>query len=453
MSSWSALSIYADAAILANGQTVSATEENTERDNNRDWDIDVRAEGIATERHHNSASEPDDTSDGVIWSDSGNTLLKWRNGGAWENVAIATNANTFTGIQTISNSTDASSTTTGALIVTGGVGIAKSIRAGGTIFTEKGGGGSTFHAGTYSSTTTDLSILVFRRSHADVVGTATETVDGEFLGAIFYQGVTSSSGFATAAQIKVIQRGSAGGAQVPADITFQTATASAGAAIRAAITTEGNLSIGPAVNAQPNALVGGILISNGTAEDTALTNGCSAWADDDGASLSEWVFMSEGLTKYHMGGSADEDLQVPGVVDKQDTAVGNVGAGEDDLMSYTMPADLLDVDAKAIRVTGFGLGNGADNVTLKFHFGGTTITMNSGSAVGTWYATIIVMRTGATTQTGMSHFSIGTSSAAKLIGPSETLSGTVVIKFTGENTTDTTNDAVTQTGMIVEIIN
>lgn len=106
MTSWNTLSTYTDDAILASGGTISHTEHNTHRTNVRDYLVAIRVEGIATERNHNNSSAPDDTNDGVLWSDSGNNLLKWRNGGAWKNIAITTNANTWTANQTLANAID-----------------------------------------------------------------------------------------------------------------------------------------------------------------------------------------------------------------------------------------------------------------------------------------------------------------------------------------------------------
>ena len=422
MSSWSALSIYADAATLTNGATISATENNTERTNNRDWDIDVRVEGIATERHHNSASEPDDTSDGVIWSDSGNTLLKWRNGGAWENVAIATNANTWTANQTLANTID-------LLVATdGGSDLGATAKRFGTIFVDA----STITDGITISGADKSILFSDAQNFVREANTATRLELGAQTNMVFF--IDDITG----AENRV------GG--------FQSDGAVARFTVGSFGAVTGNIGIG--VGAPPTALENGIYVLNGVAASAALSNGVSAWAADDGASLSEWVFMSEGLTKYHLGGSADEDVDVGGVVFRDSTAVGNVGSGEDDLMTYTMPADLLDVDGKAVRVTAWGSGNVTDNITLKYHIGTTEGSLNSGSTTGRWHVTIIIQRTGATAQVASAHYIKAT--ATPFIdqrAPAETLSGTVVIKFTGENTSDTTNDAVTQLGMIIEVLN
>ena len=134
--------------------------------------------------------------------------------------------------------------------------------------------------------------------------------------------------------------------------------------------------------------------------------------------------------------------------------MGNVGAGEDDLMTYTMPADLLDVDGKAIRITAWGTGNALDNVTIKLHFGADTATLMAANTVTTWGVTAIIIRTGATTQVGTGLFTKTATAQLRFITAStETLSGSIVVKITGENTGDTSNDAVVQEGMIIEILN
>ena len=309
----------------------------------------------------------------------------------------------------------------------------------------------------YSATNNTRGQVLIRKSSNGTLGTIAETVTGEALGSYTFQGANSSSAFAGGAQIVGTQRGSAGASNVPADIDFLTATASAGAVRRVTITTEGNLSIGSAVGA-PTSLVGGIAMTNGTAATAALSNGISAWAANDAASLSELVVMSEGLTKYHLGGSADEDIGVGGTIDSQITAVGNVGAGEDDLMSFTIPADIFDVNGKAVRIRANFNGNALDNITLKFHFGASSITLFSGAvfaaAFGSVAVDIIIARTASDVQdVSAIGFDTATSTIAVGVVGAETDSGTIVVKFTGENTSDTSSSAVIQQLMITEVLN
>src|SRR3990167_10651382 len=94
MSSWSATSVYTADNTLASGGSISSTENNTHRDNVNDLFVAIVAEGLASERHHDGSAAPDDTNDGVIWSDSANALHKLRQAAAWE--SIVTHSNTLT---------------------------------------------------------------------------------------------------------------------------------------------------------------------------------------------------------------------------------------------------------------------------------------------------------------------------------------------------------------------
>lgn len=144
-----------------------------------------------------------------------------------------------------------------------------------------------------------------------------------------------------------------------------------------------------------------------------------------------------------------------GMIETNTTAVGNVGAGEDDLMSYTIPANTLDTDGKAIRITAWGAGNGADNVTIKWHFGGTEEwTIVSAATRTSWEASVYITRTGASAQVMLGRASANGAvvNPVNATGIIDTTAN-IITKFTGENTADTTNDAVTQLGMIVEILN
>jgi hypothetical protein len=137
------------------------------------------------------------------------------------------------------------------------------------------------------------------------------------------------------------------------------------------------------------------------------------------------------------------------------TAVGNVGAGTDDLMSYTMPAATLGTDGQTLRITIWGTtAANANAKTIVLNFGATLVTINATTAAPNnqnWLATVMVVRTGAATQVLAGDGSAGavqesTYSAA----PTATLSGAVIIKVTGAATAD--NDIV-QRGMLIEQLN
>jgi hypothetical protein len=129
------------------------------------------------------------------------------------------------------------------------------------------------------------------------------------------------------------------------------------------------------------------------------------------------------------------------------TPVGNVGGGEDDLMSYVLPAGLLATDGWGIEIVG-GFTTAANTNTKygRLYFGATAVATVFGEYNGFgWLLRTVVIRTGATAQIAFADgFLVGTYAA-----PAETLSGTVTIKATG---TGTSNDDVVQRLMLVRLI-
>ena len=120
------------------------------------------------------------------------------------------------------------------------------------------------------------------------------------------------------------------------------------------------------------------------------------------------------------------------------TEVGNVGAGEDDLMSYTLPANKLSVNGDRLRVTAYFKGNNIDNVTAKFYFGSASDAVFPGAIpLPTFVSLKIVIdifRVDGTNQR-MPVISYKGAAIARQSGASaaETLSGAIVLKFTGNN--------------------
>lgn len=137
------------------------------------------------------------------------------------------------------------------------------------------------------------------------------------------------------------------------------------------------------------------------------------------------------------------------------TAVGNVGTGEDDLISFSLPAGALQATGRGVKITAWGTSaNNANAKTIRMKFGATNIISLAltASQANTWRAEGIVIRTGATTQEANAQIiQAGTVSQVdvEITAPAETLSGAVTIKCTGEATSD--NDIV-QEGMLVEFI-
>lgn len=149
---------------------------------------------------------------------------------------------------------------------------------------------------------------------------------------------------------------------------------------------------------------------------------------------------------------------VGGCLHVDTSATGNVGTGEDTLSTYTLPAGALANDGDFIRVRGRLTLNGGGTLTEKLHFGSTSV--NIWSVTSGWTGEEIVFeshifRTGATAQSifKVANYGAGSTDAENHTEatPAETLSGTVVIKVTGESSSGT-NDAVVLDWLTIELV-
>ena len=91
---------------------------------------------------------------------------------------------------------------------------------------------------------------------------------------------------------------------------------------------------------------------------------------------------------------------------------------------------------------------------MRVYLGTTVIdtVLGSGVVIATGFVELLIIRTGATTQILTGH-SVKDNASLTLAGTTaETLSGALVVKFTGENQTDTTSNAIRQDYMLIEFI-
>lgn len=155
------------------------------------------------------------------------------------------------------------------------------------------------------------------------------------------------------------------------------------------------------------------------------------------------------------GGAGTATAKVGGTLSVNTTAVGNVGTGEDNLMSYSVPANTLSANGASLWFEASGsTANNANNKTLKIKLGATTL-FDSGaltfSAGSKWAIRGRIIRTGAATQ---HYFHLLTSDSAAWdtaravdnSAPAETLSGALTLQFTGEATS---NDDIVQETLLV----
>lgn len=149
-------------------------------------------------------------------------------------------------------------------------------------------------------------------------------------------------------------------------------------------------------------------------------------------------------------------------IKKLTTNVTPVGTGadttEDDLMTYALPAATLAVNGQGVRVTAGGLGiTTADVTTLRAYFGATLVVSKvlTASQNNAWRVVFEVFRTGATAQIAAGTIDNGGTVGSTETGlaiPSETLSGAVTLKLTGQRASTSQANSITQFYMTVELI-
>lgn len=131
---------------------------------------------------------------------------------------------------------------------------------------------------------------------------------------------------------------------------------------------------------------------------------------------------------------------VGGVLHVNTTNASNTDTGEDDLLTFSVPAGQLSVNDQSLECRVYGsFAANANNKTIKIYFGATQIFSTGALAAnsGDWDAVCTIIRTGATSQEATVSFRSSNSllnSSVLVTSPAETLSGAVTFKCTGEAT-------------------
>jgi parallel beta-helix repeat protein len=137
------------------------------------------------------------------------------------------------------------------------------------------------------------------------------------------------------------------------------------------------------------------------------------------------------------------------------SAVGNVGTGEDDLMTFSLPAGTLAAAAQGVRITAWGsAANSANAKTLKLYFGSAAVLTTSltTNQAGVWRAVAEVFSTGTDAQQYVSQLVQGGTTTlvdAEQGTTTQDDGAAITIKCTGEATSD---NEVVQEGLLVEVL-
>jgi hypothetical protein len=152
-------------------------------------------------------------------------------------------------------------------------------------------------------------------------------------------------------------------------------------------------------------------------------------------------------------GTGTATALVGGTLSTAITSTATTGTSEETLLSYTLPANTLAVNGRGVRITAWGTtAANANSKTFRIYFGAAAVALQGGTGSGLpWLGSATVLRASATTQvsSGQAVYN-GALSRIDAGGPTETLSGTVLIKVTGQ--TPTAAGDLTNTGLLVEAI-
>lgn len=147
-----------------------------------------------------------------------------------------------------------------------------------------------------------------------------------------------------------------------------------------------------------------------------------------------------------VAGTSGNDAALDGVLYETRTQTGNVGSGEDDLASYSVPANTLSADGMALEFEAFGTTSGTGaTIHLRARFGtsGTNLLYDLVTTASSrdWRIWGRIVRTGAATQKSVTSILTDSLTGNDVVtGLNQTLSGAVTLRITGEGVSN--NDIV-----------
>jgi len=150
------------------------------------------------------------------------------------------------------------------------------------------------------------------------------------------------------------------------------------------------------------------------------------------------------LKEYSLGGSLKTDT----------TAVGNVGSGADDLITYSLETDTISNVGDVLEIVAYGTqAANANNKTIKLVFG-TTELFSTGAVASNgkdWEMRCTITRITATTQNCSTVFlgdTVLVTQTTDFTAGTEDLTTALTIKCTGEATS---NDDIIQKGLFIKL--
>lgn len=152
-------------------------------------------------------------------------------------------------------------------------------------------------------------------------------------------------------------------------------------------------------------------------------------------------------------GSTSNDLNIGGTLTFNTTPVGNVGAGEDTLITYAMEANTLNTDGNYLEISAWGItAANANNKEIKLKIGTTTLLATGAVAANnaSWFINARIIRTGAATQQVIASILSDNAlivDSATYTDAAENLAAALNLFCTGEGVAD---DDIIQKGLIIK---
>jgi hypothetical protein len=144
------------------------------------------------------------------------------------------------------------------------------------------------------------------------------------------------------------------------------------------------------------------------------------------------------------------------VLNRQAGDVANVGTGETTLKSVALAAGQLAVNGDSVRLESWGTyAANTDSKTLRLYFGATVVMLvvDASATHLTWKAWAEITRTAAGTQIACgTEDSQVTGSLFTLTAPTETLSGAITVKLTGQSAVGS-NDLIAKNWLVTFLPN
>ena len=154
-----------------------------------------------------------------------------------------------------------------------------------------------------------------------------------------------------------------------------------------------------------------------------------------------------------VAGGSTTFIPLGGLLFQSTATTGNIGTGEDTLISYAMPGNVLSEDGDYIEIEAFGtVASNTNNKEIKLKIGSTTLITTGAVAAdtGSWIIKCTIIRTGASTEKSIASIISDNAlivNSATYSNVVEDTATTLNIFCTGEATND--NDIV-QEGLIIK---